>query len=308
MFLTKLKNNVCSFYLLTAEITDTLTLLIYVLPATVGLIYRKNGTQTNLVWCKLINWASDTTNLISTLMLCLASIDRYLCSSRRIQLRKWSSMKVAKISVVIVTFCSFLLAIPDILYWNIDTNIQQCVDNEIYLQYASYFLIPVMFSFVPLIILSVFGYKTYRNLQHIHPVHQGDDVAIVSNHQQAHRRQRLDSQLSRMLIPQILLFLFQTITFFSVNLYITVTYELPKSDLRMAMENLFQSIIFVFYETYTAASFYIYYAHSKAFRVNVKKLLMKHRRRDDNATAVTRNTGAPVRYHSGTGITMPAGH
>lgn len=304
MFLTKLKENVCSFYLLAAEISDTLTLLIYVLPSIVGIIYTKNGTESNQVWCKLINWTSDTTNLVSVLTICLAAADRYLCSSRRAQLRKWSSMKIAKIAIGTTLLFSFLLTIPDFVYWHIDTNIHQCTYDGVYLQYASYFLIPVMFSFVPLITLSVFGYKTYRNLQQIHPNLPRGGPAAVSN-ETTDRKKRLDKQLSRMLIPQILLFIMQTTTFFTANLYIAVTYELQKSDQRVAVENLVESIIFVFYEAYTCASFYIYYTQSKTFRANVNKLPFMNRRGGNRITGGITNTAGVVTYNHGSGVTIP---
>ena len=293
VFLTKLKENVCSFYLLIGEITDTVTLLIYLLPAIVGIVYGKNGTESNLAWCKLTNWVSDITNLMSTLMLCLASVDRYLCSSRQIQLRQWSSMKVAKISIVVTVICSLLLVIPDLLHWYIDPDSHQCTYNKIYLQYASYFLIPIMFSFVPLITLSIFGYKTYRNLRQIHPT-QPDGGTTNASNQQVRRQKRLDNQLSRMLIPQILLFLFQTTTFFAINIYITVTNGYQKSDARLAIENLFQAMIFVFYEAYTCSSFYIYYTQSKTFRTNVKKLLFRNRQEGDHSNGRTTNTAVVV--------------
>jgi hypothetical protein len=41
-----------------------------------------------------------------------ASVDRYFCSSRQVSLRKWSSMKVAKVSLVSTLLISLFLAIP----------------------------------------------------------------------------------------------------------------------------------------------------------------------------------------------------
>ncbi|CAF1172945.1 unnamed protein product [Adineta steineri] len=102
-----------------------------------------NGTETYLWWCKLVNYSGDAGYTLLVLALCLGSIDRYHATSRNARLRQRSSMKVATISVTIITLISLLLAIPDLLYWYIDNSFGYpiCIyDSTFYLIYSSYFL------------------------------------------------------------------------------------------------------------------------------------------------------------------------
>ncbi|CAF3936281.1 unnamed protein product, partial [Adineta steineri] len=86
------------------------------LPSVVGFFNGKNGTETYVWWCKIMNYSADVGYTLSVLALCLASIDRYHATSRNARLRQRSSMKVATISVSIVTLISLLLSMPDLLY------------------------------------------------------------------------------------------------------------------------------------------------------------------------------------------------
>jgi magnesium-transporting ATPase (P-type) len=184
-------------------------------------------------------------------------------------------MKVAKISIVGTIFLSVPFAIPDLIYGYIDNDYKLCTVGEIYWAYVSYFLVPVMFAIIPLILLSVFGYKTYRNLQT--PVYPTRPAAS-----HIHRR-LIDRELAQMVIVQILCFLFQTVTFFIINLYITITLHWKKNDVQLAMQNLFTAIAFTIYNTCLCVNFYIYFLKSPTFRAGVKKILMIKRVRNDMA-------------------------
>ncbi|UJR18482.1 hypothetical protein I4U23_005388 [Adineta vaga] len=116
MFATKLKDSVCSRYLLVGDISNNVCLLITILPFIIGLTYGKKGTESSLAWCKIDNYLIDVCYLISAWTLCLASVDRYLCSSRQTSRRKWSAMKVANWSIVVIIVLSMCLAIPDLPY------------------------------------------------------------------------------------------------------------------------------------------------------------------------------------------------
>jgi hypothetical protein len=276
MFSTKLKNSVCTFYLLVSDICNMASILAYILPSIVQLTYGKNGTESSVLWCKLTNYICDTCILISTYTFCLASVDRYFCTSSQPNRRQWSSMKIAKVSIVGTSLLSLPLAIPDLIYWYINSNHKVCTVGETYWLYVSYFLVPVMFAIIPLVILSVFGYKTYRNLQT--PVHPTRPAAS-----HVHRR-RIDSELAQMVVVQIICFLFQTVTFFIINLYITITLHWEKNDMQLTIQNLFTSIAFTIYNTYLCVNFYVYYLKSPTFRTGIKKILMIKRMRNDIGT------------------------
>jgi hypothetical protein len=83
-----------------------------------------------------------------------------VCSVRQVSLRKWSSMKVAKVLLVSNLLISLFLAITDLIYWYTDSADNRCIARQVYYEYISYFLHPAIVSFIPLIILPISGYKT----------------------------------------------------------------------------------------------------------------------------------------------------
>ena len=272
MFSTKLKASVCSAYLIAYDVSNIVGILIYNVPTIIQLAYGKNGSESSVIWCRAMNCVGNICLIYGPLTLCLASIDRYLCTSRQASRREWSSMKVARISLIVASLASFALLTPDLIYWNIDHNIQRCIAENLYYQYMSYFVYPVMTCFVPLIILSAFGYKTYRNLRTtIHPTRStGTDESHKS---------RMDYRWTRMILIQTLVFLVQVGIFCIIYIYNTVTVYTEKSDMRIAVENLVEAFGFIFNNTSGCISFFIYYSQSATYRADVKKMFTRERAR-----------------------------
>ncbi|CAF1333133.1 unnamed protein product [Adineta steineri] len=285
-------------------------ILLFMLPTVVGLIIGKNGTETYLWWCKLTYYCGDVGFALSILTLCLASIDRYHATSRNVLRRQRSSMKVAKISSLVVILTSLLLSIPDLLYYYIDNSFGEpmCINvSAIYYIYYSYFVSITVYSMGPLILLIIFGILTYHNLKSIQHVTPHERMAVTNvgtaghsisnftgapnndnnNHviiDQQNRqkkmnisKQRIDGQFSMMLILQILCFSIATLPVCIKFAYSTITMNYPKSDMSQAIEGLFTAITYVLSSTPFCISFYVYYVSSSTYRRNVKKILWKKR-------------------------------
>ena len=265
IFATRLKESVCSRYLLVGDVSNTVCLFITILPNIIGVIYGKKGTESSLVWCKIYNYLLDLCYLTSTWTLCLASVDRYLCSSRRASHRKWSAFKVANWSIVVAIAVSMCLAIPDLLHWYIDSDVRACISSETYRRYLTYFLFSLMMTVAPLFVLVIFGYKTYHSLRAtLYP------VEVVTRNA---RRQRTDNQLARMLLVQIIVFLFQSVTLFIYFVYQQITANWVKTTLEQTIQNLAQSIIYLINYSFLSTSFYVYYLQSSRYRAIVHQIL-----------------------------------
>jgi hypothetical protein len=100
LFLTKLKDSVCSRYLLAFEFSNQINLLIFYIPLIVKFSYGKNGTESSAAWCRLWNFVGHIASVVPTVILPCTSIDRFLCSSRQAGLRQWSSLTVANRTIV----------------------------------------------------------------------------------------------------------------------------------------------------------------------------------------------------------------
>ena len=301
------RTNPCSFYLMTTEMSNLINLLVYVLPTVVGLITGQNGTETYAWWCKLLNYFGNHLMALSIITLCLASMDRYHCTSRNARQRNRSSMKVTKISILVAVIASLLLAIPELLYRGIDSSygIPMCIKiSSIYNLYLTYFFNPV-YIILPIILLSVIGILTYRNIKsarHVNPVNTIHNVNLVKavfsvprlvsatkNDGNAYftlnesqkltivitNKQRIDRQFSTILIIQILYFSFTTIPLCIRLIYSTVTKNDVKGDMSQAIEGLFTAITYVISCAPFSSSFYIYYLLSSTYRQNVNKMLSK---------------------------------
>ena len=276
MFTTSLSRSPCSLYLLTTEVCDCLEILVWLVPYTVQVIAGVNGTESNLSWCKLMPYLAVAFTMMSIAILCLASIDRYHSTCRSVRQRQWSSMKVAKIAIPLAILGSLIISVPNLIYYYIDNqgSVPFCTEtSDIYNNLVNYFVIPVLWCFGPFGILFTFGFLTHRNLK------QAQLTATATSDRsgtlQKTEMQRVDEQLSRMLILQIICFSISTSTWSAVQFYYVITFRWQKSEYAYAMENFITSIAAVIYLHYTSSSFYVYYFSSHNYRKRVKQMLGK---------------------------------
>ncbi|UJR07943.1 hypothetical protein I4U23_012222 [Adineta vaga] len=90
-----------------------------------------------------------------------------------------------------------------------------------------------------------------------------------------------------MLIPQLLILAVSGIPFGLQNIYFNITNDIPKDDLRNAIEHLFVQIIRLFYHCNFVCPFYIYLYMSSEVRKVLKNYMIKSAR---CITDVTLNT------------------
>ena len=274
MFTTSLKGNPCSLYLSTTAVCDSLEILVWIVPYTIQVICGKNGTESFLPWCKLMPYLADTFTMISITTICLASIDRYHSTCRSARKRQWSSIKTAKISILLTVLFSLSLEIPDLIYYYIEDadDVYYCTNiADFYNYYTNFFEIPFLWTCVPFGILLVFGFLTYRNLKSTQTLARATTIDHSLQPQKT-AKQRVDDQLTRMLALQIICFFISTVTWSSMQFYYTITFHWQKSDWRQAMENFITSIAAVIYLLYTSSSFYVYYFSSATYRRRVNRM------------------------------------
>jgi uncharacterized membrane protein len=262
MFRTKLKANPCSIYLLTGDIANTLILLSNLVPIIVDLLNGTNGSTIFPVLCKLWTYAPAVFTTISILMLCLASVDRYCSTSRDVRRRQWSAVRVARISILIAVTVSFLFPIPDLFYAVIHNGRCYYI-SENYDKYVTYFMVPVLLTILPLCLLSIFGCLTRKNLKH----------CLAKAHQT--EAQRLNYQLTYMLLMQIIWFIISTLTLTGVNLYDTIKANHRNHGRIGSVKGLIEPIAFMIYSSYQCGNFYVYYLISATYRNGVNKIFKK---------------------------------
>jgi len=244
------------------DIANSFILLTNLLPVIINFLYHRDLAKSTPVSCKLFTYLPTVFTTMSILMLCLASIDRYCSTSRDAHRRQWSSLKVAEISILITLILSFLFPIPDLFFVGIER--EHCGYLSInYDKYFTYFMAPVLLTLLPVCILSIFGCLTRRNLRKCIQTPQQTEV------------QRMNHQLTRMLLMQMVWFLISTITLFGVKLYHTISLNVRKALNQTANEALIGSIGFFIYSSYQCGSFYIYVLASKTYRNELQKIFKR---------------------------------
>lgn len=103
----QLRSNSCSNYFLAASFCDLCTCNILILVNIVSAFNPQDYLQFSNTssWCKFYNYCMFMFPCLSSLYITFASIDRFCTSSRRARLRKFSSIKVSRIT----TPCIFLI-------------------------------------------------------------------------------------------------------------------------------------------------------------------------------------------------------
>lgn len=127
----------------------------------------------------------------------------------------------------------------------------------------AYFLLPVIYFFVPFILLSVFGYLTYL---HVKQLGQGS--------LQQSRLHRMERQLTSLIIAQTLVCLITSLPYGVQYLYTGITLLQAKDPYRLALEALIQHVVRLNLYASSAAPFYIYVCLSSEIRRMVTQLVL----------------------------------
>jgi hypothetical protein len=209
--------------------------------------------------------------MISRYAIIFACIDRACLSSRRIFIRNFSQMRLARILCIITIIFWFIAAIHIPIFSTIQSG--SCIMPGLYSLIFSIYIV-IFAGFIPPILMSIFSLITLRNLHSIH-------LRINTTNIQANRyiRQR-DFHLIRMLIAQVVVYILTTTPYPLNTLYSAITLSKTKGINQQVIES------FIYFITSTfllfinpSASFYIYIATSKAFRTEFRIACIKLRRK-----------------------------
>ena len=159
------RTTVSTFYYLISSIVNIIILLV-----NVGMRVAFEGivvelARTSNAACKARRYLSGVLSAIPLVYACLAIIDQFCVTSADIRIRNWSSIKWAHRIVIIVIIICFLYGIPYLLFGNLSPISGACVyTNPVFAIYVPLFVVIVQSIMVSLILI-IFGYLTYRNIQ-----------------------------------------------------------------------------------------------------------------------------------------------
>ncbi|UJR19850.1 hypothetical protein I4U23_022983 [Adineta vaga] len=163
----------CTFFLLISAIIRSVHLFSVGLSRILAIVFRIDLTLISLLRCKMRFYIVQTGFGVSMTCECLATIDRFLVTSRSIKLRRLGNMKCAhRATIGVVTFW---------LLQNASNFIFVDIRHLLFLQhlvpafarfiaifgeiYSNYVIRWFLLTAVPLIICILFGSLTYRNIR-----------------------------------------------------------------------------------------------------------------------------------------------
>ena len=129
--------NNSSLYLLTSSCANFIQILYPLLTRIIYDGFQVEKTKETVYFtCKFRFYTLHTSDLISLTCVCLATLDRYLISSREVRLRRLSPTKKQTKFIILLIICLFVFhGIPMIYYYEI-SNVGTCViSSRIYFYY-----------------------------------------------------------------------------------------------------------------------------------------------------------------------------
>ncbi|CAF4046858.1 unnamed protein product [Adineta steineri] len=303
------RTNICVIYFLASTISDSFSLGI-------GLVTRLlagfnvDPTQYSSGFCKMRFFVTYYSAYSGAWFISLACVERYLCSSRNVQIRQLVTIKRAYISIIIILIAGFLAFGEQIYCIDINQQLlgapQSCyqLKRNIACQIADSLLQFLLEILTPAIVMIVFGSLVLRNVprkhSRINPIKQlntfGSIIAVpalnsisaeqqppsvniknASNNQSLSTNinrtaQKRDTQLIILLIIQVTSFIICSCPVSIYKFYSVATVYTIKSSLRQSIENTIYNVSVQAFFLNNAIKFYIYTLCGAIFRKELMKL------------------------------------
>ncbi|CAF3338371.1 unnamed protein product [Rotaria sp. Silwood2] len=263
--LWRTRRNPCAFIFLITSFINCIVLFYGLFTRILSVGFYLDWSTTNRIWCKTRTSFSQASFYISFTCSCLASIDRFLASCRQEKYRKLSRLSTAIWAVSLSIIFWLGLSIPYLVYLELlpssTTGSTSCslVRNDVFSNYQKYFAFPVYYGLLPSIILTIAGLLTYRNTTKL---------------QIGRQRQVVQKQLTSMMLIQIPIILFSTLSYVIFTEYSTFTATMVKSTDQKAVELVIRNIVSITCYITFACPFFVFLASSKTFREDAKMLFL----------------------------------
>jgi hypothetical protein len=216
------------------------------------------------IGCKLHFYFIFVAPVQAKVMLLLASFDRYCSSSQSDRLRSRSTIRTARLSIIIGTILSAIYMLPMLIIYNWDGTSKKCLQKSNTLIHT-YILSQVIFYYILApIFMIVFGFLTIFN------VHQQSTRTKLLT--ASIGRRRTDGQLARMLILQVILHLILVLPF-------GVTYGMTAFDPSTLTPNVLavRYILIMVQQCDYFVSFFLYILSGSVYRQELIRILNSRR-------------------------------
>lgn len=222
---------------------------------------RSISTSNTFILCKFRYFTLHTLDLISVVCFCLATFDRYLITSRSVQMRQRSTTRKKTMLIILcIIILLSLHSIPIGIYFNLTTTGQCVLNDPIYSYYYLFAFQVVLRGIIPIVVLSILGPLTFRNLR-------------ILQHQ-THGHSNHDKQMSRMLLLMSLAIVISSIPYCIEQIYDVMLTRTSSGESLTPF--LFHIIATILFYTNPVFSFYIYFVSTPNFRHQIQKIFHRN--------------------------------
>ncbi|CAF1246449.1 unnamed protein product [Adineta steineri] len=249
-----------SLYLFVSSISN---LIIIIYPLLTRIIFDgfeySVTKETVFILCKFRYYILHTFDLISLTCICLATLDRYLISSRKVRLRQ--KIIIRKRAEQLILFIIILIAfycIPIAIFFDVSNNGRCAIYSPKFLYYYFWIFQICLHSIIPIIFLTILGTLTYKQLRKM---------------KRTKRIRTLNSnkQLSRMLLLMCIAIVLSSIPYCIEHIYFVMTPNDPLE--RTSYIFLYHVITSILFYTNPVTSFYVFFISTPNFRRHIRQLI-----------------------------------
>ncbi|UJR17955.1 hypothetical protein I4U23_004854 [Adineta vaga] len=242
---------------LAASFSSLVSLLFGLIP-TFYLINNIYPGNYSVVFCKMQGYITHTSLQMTRVYLVLACFDRFALSSANANIRKFSTVIVARRCVPIVILSCYLVAMHLIIYLDIVNN-SCAVYNLSALIYNSIYSITTISILMPLLML-IFSLLTFLNLKKRQKQREHINLGAI------HRDIIRDKKVFFTLLGQLLLYFISTGLYAPNIIYTTITQNMSKSIDQQIISLFINAIALLLIYIYPGFSFLAFTLTSKTFR------------------------------------------
>lgn len=271
-----LRTKPCVLYFLIASILNIIIIFSGVAPRALQSFFMiPDQTETNPVLCKMRLITLFTMRTISSWLLTLATVDRYLISSPVPTRRQMSNLKNAWKCIIVVSILSAM-------FWaeagycfeaNMVGTPQKCYAKSDSCRIFNDLSQALVTTVIPALVMLIVGLMTIRNIQKISHVGPASITMTHTTGQKAIRSRREERSLTVMLIAQVIILTIFTLPQAGQKLYLTYTFYEQKASTQRVLEGLlFQFVLLLTYGP-SCVTFYLFTITGSLFRETLLRLL-----------------------------------
>ena len=210
--------------------------------------------------CKLRGFILFASRAATFWLIMLATMDRWVLSSTNVHRRNMSSMKNSLRGIMIISVSS--IVIHSQLFYCYEANLigtpLKCFTRNIGCRLMNDLTFAIIAILFPLIFIAIFGWMTIINMRHtrgrVEPMTVENHSKKINGNLQ--RSKKIDQHLLFMLFVQVILLALFTLPLAIQKLYATLTMNIPKSAVRVTIEDFIYQVALIF--TYFAAGMPFY--------------------------------------------------